>query len=350
MSIRVTSRWNEAREEAAARGIAVRWRRRRIAKRAALAGGLVAAAALASWIALDEPAIETAVRDRPSKIERPVAEPRAEEPRLQRIVFADGSTAEHTGATLELEADSRERISVRIGGGSARFDVVRNEARAFEVVSPHATVRVVGTIFTVRVDEAGARTRVDVARGHVVVTSRGEPADLREGQGDWFPRATAETARAEPERRERSWVALAREERFEDAYDALRASGGSARGADELWLAADSARRSGHAREAVPYLERLVNDHGSDGRAPLAAFTLGRVELGLGRDGRAADAFARARALAPSGSLAQDALAREIMSRSRAGQSDRARRLGLEYLERYPNGRRSAEVRRIVGE
>jgi hypothetical protein len=51
----------------------------------------------------------------------------------------------------------------------------------------------------------------------------------------------------------------------------------------------------------------------SDPRAPLAAFTLGRVLLReLARPREAAAAFAQARALAPRGPFVEDALAREV--------------------------------------
>jgi transmembrane sensor len=350
MKVRVESRWNEAREAAAARAIGVRVRRQRIVRRVAV--GTVAVSAIASAfgaaLLLDRPQLE-------ARKASPVIEPlvEAQEPeRDHRMEFSDGSFAELDEARIDLEIDSEARIATHLTRGGARFEVVRNEARSFEVRTPHATVSVVGTVFSVRIDEANARTRVDVTRGHVVVASGAPDRHLRDGEGAWFTAAreiaVREAARAPDPPRERSWVALAREERFEDAYDALRATGGNARGADELWLAADSARRSGHAAEAVPYLERLVQEHAADGRAPLAAFTLGRVELQLGRASQAADAFARARSMAPAGSLAQDALAREALSRQRAGQGDRARTLAHEYLERYPNGRRAQEIRAIL--
>src|SRR6185503_5207356 len=49
--------------------------------------------------------------------------------------------------------------------------------------------------------------------------------------------------------------------------------------AEGLMLAADAARLSGHAAESVPYFRRLLRDHARDARAPLAAFTLGRILL-----------------------------------------------------------------------
>lgn len=81
----------------------------------------------------------------------------------------------------------------------------------------------------------------------------------------------------------------------------------------DLLAAGDVARLSGHADAAVGYLSRALAAHPSDPRAPLAAFTLGRVHLeDLGAPRAAAQAFARAYELGSDGPLAEDALAREV--------------------------------------
>jgi transmembrane sensor len=105
-------------------------------------------------------------------------------------------------------------------------------------------------------------------------------------------------------------------------------------------LAADAARLSNHPEEALPYLRRVTRDYPRDSRAALSAFTQGRILLSqLGRPAQAAEAFAQSRRLAPSGALAEPALAREIEALNRAGQSDRAAVLASEYARRYPNGK-----------
>jgi transmembrane sensor len=82
-------------------------------------------------------------------------------------------------------------------------------------------------------------------------------------------------------------------------------------------------------------------------RAPLAAFTLGRILLSqLGRPAEAADAFALVRKILPDGPLSADALAREAEAAARAGQGERARGLAKEYLAKYPSGRRIESMRR----
>jgi TolA-binding protein len=120
--------------------------------------------------------------------------------------------------------------------------------------------------------------------------------------------------------------------------------------AEDLMLAADAARLSGHPAEAVPYFERLLRQYARDARAPVAAFTLGRILLSqLGRPAEAADAFALARHLSPAGALAPDALAREVEAAGRAGDTARARGRAQDYLSLYPTGRRAVAVRRAGG-
>src|SRR5262249_5270614 len=132
------------------------------------------------------------------------------------------------------------------------------------------------------------------------------------------PEGTAAAPRSRPRHRHAaaaSWRDSARRQDYADAYARLRDEGpSSVRDVpDHLLRAADVARWSGHPGEAVPYLERVVREHAEDPRAQLAAFTLGRVYMDeLGRPRLAAAAFARARAFAPRGPLAEDALFHEI--------------------------------------
>jgi len=147
------------------------------------------------------------------------------------------------------------------------------------------------------------------------------------------------------------WKALAKTGDYAGAHAALKKPearvGSSPR---ELLFAADVARRSGHPRAAVPYLERVVDGFGKDRRAPMAAFSLGRIHLyQLGNPAAAAKRFAQAWSLDPKGSLAEDALARETEAWSRAGQGNRAKAAALRYIKAYPQGRRLDAVKRFGG-
>jgi tetratricopeptide (TPR) repeat protein len=119
----------------------------------------------------------------------------------------------------------------------------------------------------------------------------------------------------------------------------------------DLFLAADSARHSGHPAKAVPFLRRILRTHRDDARADLAAFTLGRVLLALQRPAQAARAFEQARVLGgDNGALSEDALAREVESWAGAGQWNRVRRAAAQYLKTYPRGRRAASVQRYAAQ
>lgn len=119
--------------------------------------------------------------------------------------------------------------------------------------------------------------------------------------------------------------------------------------AAELLLAADVARLSGHPDAAIAPLERVTQKHRSDARAALAAFTLGRVLLDdLGRPRDAMSAFHTAETLAPTGPLAEDALARRVEAASKA-QHPSAHELAVTFLERYPTSVRARAVKHFGG-
>lgn len=188
------------------------------------------------------------------------------------------------------------------------------------------------------------------------------------------PRPVASTAASEPQpapepqvapppHEPESWQALAHEGQFEQAYRLAYGPPAEAAGPrrppaappllrerevvpSELLLLADVARLSHHPADAVAPLSRLLREHAADPRAPLAAFTLGRVLLDeLGRPREAAQSFLRVQELDPSGPLSQDALAREVEAWSRAGEAASARARALQYVQKYPTGRRLRSVR-----
>jgi hypothetical protein len=147
------------------------------------------------------------------------------------------------------------------------------------------------------------------------------------------------------------WVALAGQKRFGEAYGLLRQVPiGSLSEPDDLMLAADVARQAGRPERAVAFLERVVDEHPRELCAQLAGFSLGKIYLdNLDEPTLAARRFAAVRAMAPSGGLAQDALAREVEAWARAGAADRARSAATEYARLYPTGRRLAAVRDLGG-
>jgi transmembrane sensor len=286
------------------------------------------------------------------------------------LKLTDGSdvTSRANDTRIAPEEVTAEVVTLRLESGSARFSVTPNPARTFRVLAGDVTVTVLGTVFVVGYEPGGVRVQVE--RGRVRVNGPGGERTLEMNQSALVPaRETAEPAALSPapdgpaseekgrapvsaHRAGPSWRALARDGDYQAALTRLKLEGNdSVRDVPEdLLLAADVARLGGQPDRAVAPLSRIVAAHASDSRAPLAAFTLGRTLLDqLGRPRQAAKAFSTAQRLDTTGSLSEDALAREVESWSRAGETEQARARAEAYLSRYPNGRRTQFVRRLGG-
>lgn len=282
--------------------------------------------------------------------------------------FRDGSTATALtrGSVLEVQRTSDSEIDVVAKLGSYRFDVVPNPARQFVVRVAEVTVRVLGTKFVVAQTEG--RVEVRVERGRVEVTWPSGQTELGANESGWFPpmpqtalpvadpSATemVETAKSLPKSlpsvNDRTrFIELSRQGDYQAAFSIIdRAPNLFEGSAEDLMMAADAARLSNHPMQAVGYLQRITKEHSRDSRAPLAAFTLGRIYMNqLGQPASAARAFALVRQLAPAGALVEDALAREAEALEQAGQHTAAKQLAEEYLKQYPSGRRSAKLRQL---
>lgn len=311
------------------------------------------------------------------------------------IHFADGSVAVllEEGTVLRVEESSEALLEIGLQKGRARFDVAPNPARLFRVVTAGLRVEVLGTSFTVGAENRGL---VEVHRGRVAVfagenrhelvagmsfrldgersvVAPAEPAQATTAPPEAAPveeetaeRATLEEEPATPAPKRRrgvrraasavpagKWRHLAEKGLFSEAYQALEDDAAERRIGDlpGLLLAADAARLSGHPAEAAAYLEQALAEHPHEAQASLAAFTLGRIyERELARPIQAAEAFARARALGPSGSLAEDALAHEIECWLRAGRKEQAKARAQLYLAEHPEGRRVERLRGLAEE
>jgi transmembrane sensor len=291
--------------------------------------------------------------------------------------LADGSVATplDDASALAVREDAPERVAIDLSRGRGRFEVAPRPERLFSVHAGDVTVTVIGTVFTV--ERVADRIGVSVSRGKVLVEWGVGSRTLEAGDSGWFPPlVVGQTGAAVAPPAFRSAPApaaplgrkvrqkLARAEQAEQAAPAAPASGDSAEEAtrpaaqrtrapetaESLLAAADAARLQGRAQEGAALLRKIVQEHRSDPRAPLAAFTLGRVLLmELGQPRLAAAAFADARALAPAGSFAEDALAREVEAWARAGDGATAQARAKDYLRSYPTGRRAAAVRTFGG-
>jgi transmembrane sensor len=328
---------------------------------AAEALGASADAARTSARSSNATAAEASARARAPGDEAPASF--AATPSRLHMQLEDGSEIslhdEHTQLTVAEVTHRRALLDMR--AGRARFDVVHRVERAFVVRCGEVTIEVLGTAFELERD--GARTHVAVLRGRVAVSWSTGRTELTAGDAAWFPRGEpslppARRARGAIEPAARSsapapstWREPAERGEFDRAYELLRRDPQAvADDVAQLLLAADTARLSGHPDAALPFLRRVVAQHAADSRAPLAAFTLGGVLMQqLGQPREAEAAYARARELASTSPLAEDALARQVEAAHRAGDAARARTLGQEYLAKYPRGRRVHAVRRFAG-
>jgi transmembrane sensor len=219
------------------------------------------------------------------------------------------------------------RVIVALAKGGAQFDVVPRSARLFSVRAGEVTVSVLGTAFSVEL--VADRVGVAVTRGAVQVDWGTGARRVVAGEDGWFPPLVVSPAKeARPARHPRMRAATSAPASPGEANPppspAVPPPTNQHDDAAKLMADADRARLAGRFEEGASLLERLVREYPADQRAPLAAFSLGRILLGeLGRPGEAARAFARARALAPDGPLADDARARE--AEARAADADRAR-------------------------
>jgi transmembrane sensor len=358
------ARWDAARGERVLErvkhGVLGR-RRKRLALGAAL--GVLATAMIALgvvWLrAPDEPVATLVTRDSGS------------------LRFSDGSRVDLTSgsSTVEVGLVSPSYTELVLESGSARFDVTPNPERRFAVRAGSTRIEVLGTRFTV--EREAPRVRVAVEHGRVRVIWPGGESLLGTGEASWFPPASGQHAAAQlnadsrpgaeatsaaadpsaaapaPDRAalRKTFLDFARGGEYQKAYKVLREAPQVVNNsAEDLMLAADAARLSGHPERAPEYLRRITVEHRRDPRAPLAAFTLGRILLTqLGQPAEAERAFGLARQLAPNGALAEDALARQVEAAHRAGQAGRAESLATEYTKRYPGSKRLDAVRRFGG-
>ncbi len=336
-------RWSKERESVVGQRLARKLRQRTRARRAglvAVAAALVAAAGAVTLSMRHEPTAPLILR------------------------FADGSfaTALRPETVLVARVDRPDQTAVELASGSARFEVVHRPGQHFRVEAAQVSVEVIGTRFNVERDHD--LVRVTVERGQVHVRTPWGEVDLTDGQNRVFsPPATQPAVQTEAstppapappetpaEKPAADWHTLARAGDFERAYDVLARAGPVHDAPQELLLASDVARLSGHPQQAAEDLGRLLQHHPKDPRAPLAAFTLGRVLLDeLGRPREAAEAFAKLRSAQGAGPLAEDALAREVEAWSRAGELDKARAAAQAYVTQFPDGQRLRGVRRYGG-
>jgi transmembrane sensor len=280
----------------------------------------------------------------------------------------DGSRLELAARSrVEMVESSASALSVRLNHGRVECDLKPRPGRRFAVLAAGVEVRVTGTRFSVELSPDKRRVAVAVTRGSVEVhwphgseqsrrLTAGEQLsiDLARPNAD-RPAAAAPEASA-PElampaasaaRIENPETAPNREP-ARDARPALTLENSSAR---ELLDAGNAARRAGDSAGAARAYELLLSKFGSDPRAGLAAFELGRLRMGPLRDlNGAVHAFKRAITLAPGSGFREDAMARLVEAYAALGRSGECRSARDAYLKSYPSGVHAGSVAEKCGQ
>ena len=291
------------------------------------------------------------------------------------FALSDGSfVALRPGSKLEILENNAGAFVTLLSSGGAGFSVQPGGSRRWTIECGLATIEVVGTRFYVVREPS--RVRVDVEHGVVLVRGdrvRDRVQRVTAGQtievsaiSDAEPkksRSTEDVPNAAPENSGRTaapapsvaWRDFARRGDYALAYGLLGPVGirriFDVGGVADLLTVADVARLSGHPADAVSPLRRILSEHAGDPRAPIAAFTLGRIELdALGDPAASVDAFERALALGVPSGLLEDAYARLVEARARAHDPAGARRAANEYRIRFPGGARADDVERWASE
>jgi hypothetical protein len=220
------------------------------------------------------------------------------------VVHADSTAvwSEHT------EGD-RESVVLERGALWIHVDHSSGEGRLV-LVLPDGELEDMGTTFTVSAED-GHTTRVAVQEGHVVLRLRGQPS-VTIGPGDaWVP-DTRPTASA--------CASVA-----PPAEPAPRT------------LLAPAAR--GTLPSSAPFASALAPDPD-----PAVDFRAAMAGLDVGDCKQAAAAFASFLEKHPRDRHAEDAAYLRVIALQRCGDRGATKEAALEYLQRYPNGFRQAEV------
>ncbi len=343
-------RWSRERQEAV-RGAIHRRRRRFALSTVGLSSAAVAVAVAIAlfWLAQGQ-------RDNSER----TLTTTGDSPPPASLALRDGTRAVSLSAMSEvrLVRESPEVATFALERGKAWFEVTPSRTRRVEVRVHDVHVEVLGTEFVVEV--RGEDVHVWVHRGTVAVHSGTSKVLLETGDHESFPKTApvVEKARSEvsvvedsskPKGETRQGMKPTAPQPGPDAPEAIVPIPDETTleppTVDELWKRADGARKRADYGAAIAALRTLVNGYPDDGRAALAAFSLGRVLLDSGGSAKtAARAFAKARKLSPEGPLVEDALLREVEAWLLAGDMRRVRSRTKKYLRQFPNGRYRKQV------
>jgi transmembrane sensor len=282
----------------------------------------------------------------------------------ERVELSDGSAITlDPNSALSVVEQRPGLITLRLDGGSARFDIRPGGPRRFLIHAGPVRVEVLGTSFTV--SRRSSYASVAVHQGVVSITTAQETRRLYAGERFEVgappsgaapppsnrtrieederafepPRAeldvsTSETAPSAP-------VVRRARRRDPGAGDVARAPTVDLRA---LLARADRARRDGRVDDALAALWAIVDTHPQSSEASSAAITAARIEQQRGRYESAIAAYRRALTLAPSPALTE--LCYESLVACHLALSDRAAAelTATEYHRRFASGTRAEAI------
>ncbi len=253
------------------------------------------------------------------------------------LTLVDGSVATlEADARVRVDTQSPGRIELSQLGGKVGYDVTHDTSRPFLIHAGKVVVSVLGTRFVVVRNKN--TVEVHVIEGLVGVDDGKRVREVSPGETLIVP-VDDETAALEAPSGKPASIAN---------IDAGSTSITPPVTAATLLAKADEARAKGNSDEAAGALQQMLIMFPSDPRVPSAAFTLGRLERKRGHAAAAAQAFARCRAAAPHGALAEDALAEEALAWSAGGQKKAAESAASRYLSAHPSGAYAARMKPLL--
>lgn len=310
---------------------------------------------------------------------------------LETLILGDHTLVSTVGSTLAIDA-LETHTSLRLNDGAVVFDVAPlGPERSFEVHTPDAVVRVVGTVFAVTV--VNEHTRVDVFEGRVEVMRGTEREVLTQGEssGDLAidpqlrargellaalraarPAAMAPTAPTAPtdpieparlpssprgrveERTPRSPITLADlralcdRGAFAEALEAME-NDPAPPGEEGEWamLEGDAARALSDLPRAAAAYERAASAL-TPSRAALAGFLAASTHERMGEDEAALALLDTTGAAAPGSPLEERALAMRASLLARLGRASEAAESARRYLASFPGGEARARMERLT--
>ena len=284
------------------------------------------------------------------------------------------SVSLHEGTKIELQPhtqlqvalQSRDEVLLLLAAGEVRLDVVKNSKRRVIVRADDVDVQVVGTQFEVR--RSSSQISVSVRRGIVEVHTGEQVHRLLAGES-WsrggLAEVDAEPSLLEPEddvaapapvpdtrRRVKRLrapvvaapVAAAPLPAPAPIVPVVAAPAAAVATARSVFDAAVRARSKGDAKEAIARFEQLLQQWPDSTFVPLTAFELGRLQMDVRKDPRAAAAaFEKVLANAAGSSLAEDAQGRLVEAYA-SFDVVACRKARARYLSAFPSGTHAKDV------